>query len=77
MQPKKWQIISNILASEANWSKLLLGFEHVCLPAALWHHPSPIQSLRKLNVLRQKPCATLQREGGNGARGDEEKEEGW
>ncbi|KAG7222691.1 hypothetical protein INR49_026300 [Caranx melampygus] len=33
-------------------------------PAALWHHPSPIQSLRKLNLLRQKPCASLEKEGG-------------
>ncbi|KAF3850124.1 hypothetical protein F7725_019843 [Dissostichus mawsoni] len=42
--------------AEGNCPKLLLSFEHVRLPAAFWHHPSPIQSLRKLNLLRQKPC---------------------
>ncbi len=46
---------------------------HECLPAAFWHHPSSIQSLKKLNLLRLKPRATSEREGGNGARGDGEK----
>lgn len=49
----------------------------MCLPADFWHHTAPIQSLRKLNLLRRKPCATLEREGGNRASGDGEKEEGW
>lgn len=43
--------------------KARLTFAHVYLPAALWHHPSPIQSLRKLKLLRQKPCVALEREG--------------
>ena len=39
--------------------------------------PLPSSAGGNWTSLRQRPCATLEREGGNGARGDGGKEEGW
>lgn len=54
----------------SRWIKIFLCWKLVkvfnlclCLPAALWHHPTPFHSLRKINLLRRKPCPTLEKGG--------------
>ena len=55
---------SNILANlKKSGHRSHSRFEHVCLPAALWHPPSPIQCRRKLNLPQTETMCNF-REGG-------------
>ena len=57
-------VFSNVLANlKKSGHRSHSRFEHVCLPAALWHPPSPIQCRRKLNLLQTETMCNF-REGG-------------